>query len=110
MNGRPHLGEFELLVIAAIVRLGTQSYGMRIRQEIAEKTEREVSVGSLYKTLKRLENKGLISSRKGDATAVRGGRAKTYFAANADGVAALRLSIRNLERLLDGADIDLSPA
>ena len=73
------LGEFEQLVLLAILRLGEQAYGTTIRQILLDVIQRDVSIGALYTTLTRLEDKGLIRSAKGEATAERGGRAKKYF-------------------------------
>ena len=70
------LGEFEYLVISAAARLGEEAYGASIRLEIEAATQRVCSIGALYTTLDRLEGKGLIRTRMGDATAERGGRAK----------------------------------
>jgi DNA-binding PadR family transcriptional regulator len=73
-----------------------------IRAEIAECTEREPSPGALYATLDRLEEKGLVTSRFGDPTPQRGGRAKRYFTVSADGVAAVARAQRAYRKLLDG--------
>ena len=70
------LGEFEYLVLAAAARLGEDAYGANIRQEMEATTQRACSIGALYTTLDRLEAKGFIKTRMGDATAERGGRAK----------------------------------
>ena len=106
MKSRAYLGEFELLVVAAVARLGTDAYGVVLRQEIQDRTGRDVSIGTLYKALTRLEAKGLVASHKGDPTPVRGGRAKTYFTIEAAGLEALKTSMRNLGRLLDGVDLE----
>lgn len=105
MTDRASLGEFEALVLAAVLRLGEEAYGVTIRREIASRTGRDVSPGTLYKTLRRLEEKGLVSAVKGEATPVRGGRAKVYYRAERAGVAALRESVRGLAGMLDGLRI-----
>ena len=75
MAAPPALGEFEQVVLLAILRLADDAYGLTIRREIAECTEREPAPGALYTTLDRLEEKGLVASKYGDPTPERGGRA-----------------------------------
>lgn len=84
------MGEFEQLVLLALLRLGNDAYGMEARREIERRTGREVSYGAVYTTLDRLERKGFVSHRVGDATPVRGGRARKYFRVEPAGVEALR--------------------
>lgn len=104
------LGEFETLVLMAILRIGPDdAYGVRIHLEIEERAKRRVALGALYTTLDRLEKKGFVSSRVGEATQVRGGRAKRYFKVEAHGAKALRTAYaatvemaRGLEPLLGG--------
>lgn len=105
MTIRSSLGEFEMLVLAAVLRLGDEAYGVPIREEIAGTAGREVSAGTVYKTLRRLEEKGLLSSRTGEATSVRGGRAKIYYAVEAAGVSALRASVQGLAEMLRGLEL-----
>ncbi|WP_462169932.1 PadR family transcriptional regulator [Pseudoalteromonas xiamenensis] len=81
-----YLGEFEQMVLLAIVRLKQDAYGATIRQLLAETIQRDVSIGALYTTLDRLEKKGLLTSMLGESTSERGGRAKKYFNVTADGV------------------------
>lgn len=76
---RQFLGEFEELVLLAIITLGKNAYGVSISEAIREKTGKRVSTGALYTTLQRLEEKGFISSKMGESTPERGGRAKKYF-------------------------------
>jgi PadR family transcriptional regulator len=94
MSGIEQLGRFEELVLLALVRLRTNAYGVTIRREIVERTEKEVSIGAVYTTLDRLEAKGHISSKWGEPTAQRGGRAKRYFKIEAPGMDALN-AVRN---------------
>lgn len=82
------LGEFEYLLIAAAVRLGDDAYGARIRQEIEDTTGRRCSIGALYTTLDRLEEKGYLKTWMGEATPQRGGRAKRMVRISAKGVQA----------------------
>jgi PadR family transcriptional regulator PadR len=97
-----HLGEFEQHVLASLLRLRDNAYGVTIRREIAERTGRDVVIGAVYATLDRLERKGFVSSRAGEATHVRGGRAKRYFKIEAPGVRALNESWRMTDRMRDG--------
>jgi PadR family transcriptional regulator, regulatory protein PadR len=96
------LGQFEELILMGLVRLRENAYGVTIRREIAERTGRDVSVGAVYTTLDRLEGKGYISSRLGEPTAERGGRAKKYFRIEAPGVNALNRSRAMIDRMAEG--------
>ena len=89
MSAAPSLGEFEQVVLLAILRLRDDAYGVAIGAEITACTRREPAPGALYTTLDRLEDKGLVTSRLGDPTPQRGGRAKRYFVLNAKGLAAI---------------------
>jgi PadR family transcriptional regulator, regulatory protein PadR len=102
MATTPALGEFEQVVLLAILRLGDGAYGVTIRREIAECTEREPAPGALYTTLDRLEEKGLVASTYGDPTPERGGRAKRYFTVTTRGVHAVARAQRAYQRLLKG--------
>src|SRR5690242_10916336 len=94
------LGEFEQVVLMAILRLGDEAYAVTIRNEIARCTDREPTSGALYTTLDRLEEKGLVSVRVGDPTPQRGGRAKRYFTVTAKGVRAIARVQKAYRRLL----------
>lgn len=100
-----NLGEFEQLILLAILRLGDDAYGVTIRAELAKRAGRTVAPGALYTALERLEAKGVITSRMGDPTPQRGGRAKRYVTVTAAGVKALRRAVKAYERLLDGLDM-----
>jgi len=97
-----HLGEFEILILAAILRLNDHAYGVVIRQEVEARTDRNISVGALYTTLSRLEKKTYIASQLGEATAERGGRAKRYFKLTPAGRAQLEKSIRAINNMVEG--------
>jgi PadR family transcriptional regulator len=84
------LGEFEYLLIAATIRLGDHAYGAAIREELQTTTGRSCSIGALYTTLERLENKGLVKTWMGEATLQRGGRPKRMVRATAKGVQAAK--------------------
>jgi len=100
-----NLGEFEQLILLAVLRLGDDAYGVTIRAELAARAKRPVSPGALYTALQRLEAKGVVTSRMGDPTPQRGGRAKRHVAVTALGMRALRRSLQAYERLLDGLDL-----
>ena len=102
MSAPTQLGEFEQVVLLAILRLKDDAYGAAIRVEIADCTDPEPAAGALYTTLDRLEDKGLVSSRFGDPSPQRGGRAKRYFQVTASGVDAVARAQRSYRRLLRG--------
>src|SRR2546421_3005857 len=85
-----NLGEFEHVVLLAVLRLGDAAYAVAVRDEIERRTGRRVSRGSVYVTLDRLETKGFLQSPLADPTAVRGGRAKRDYALPPRAVAALK--------------------
>jgi PadR family transcriptional regulator, regulatory protein PadR len=99
MDGNDRLGRFEEIVLLALGRLREGAYGVPIRREIAERTGRDVSFGAVYTTLERLERKGYVSSRMGDPTPERGGRAKRYFQIEAPGIRALNESRAAVARM-----------
>jgi PadR family transcriptional regulator PadR len=74
MADRDFLGEFEHIIVLALLRLQDQAYGVTVRREIESRTRREVSIGAVYATLDRLERKGYVKSHRGDPTPERGGR------------------------------------
>ena len=98
------LGEFEHVVLLALLRLGDQAYAVTIRDEILERTGRDVSRGSIYITLDRLETKGYLRSRLADPTPERGGRAKRYYTLRPRAVDALKESRRALVALWRGLE------
>ena len=98
----PSLGDFEQLVLLALVRLKDDAYGIPIHDEIARRARRDVSLGAVYKTLDRLEQKGFVASVVGEPTAERGGRRKKYFRIQPDGLRALRHAISSLQRMAEG--------
>ena len=102
MSKRDHLGEFEVLVLLAILRLGTDAYGMAVRRAIEERAGRKTSIGALYITLDRMEEKGFITSEIGEATPERGGRAKRFFSINPAGRQALNKSLEEVSKMAGG--------
>ena len=100
-----NLGEFEQLILLAMLRLGDRAYGVTIRAELSDRAGRTITPGALYTALERLEAKGLITSRMGDPTPQRGGRAKRYVTVTAAGRQALTRALQAYERLLDGLEL-----
>ncbi|MCB1670582.1 MAG: PadR family transcriptional regulator [Gammaproteobacteria bacterium] len=99
------LGEFEHIVLLTLIRLGDQAYGMSVRSKINQLIKRDISIGAIYTTLDRLEDKGYVKSRLGEATARRGGRAKKYFSVTASGRRVLKEVRANLEVLWEGVQL-----
>lgn len=96
------LGEFEQLVLLAILQLGEDAYAAGIRREIEERAERSVSRGALYATLDRLEHKGYLRWETEDSTPARGGIPRRRFIVAAPGLEALRASLDAIRRLSRG--------
>ena len=99
------LGEFEQVVLLAILRLGTTAYGVSVRQEILACTRRSVSPGALYTTLDRLEKKKTVVSREGAPTPERGGRAKRFYTVTEAGRGQLAEAQRGFQRLMSGLEL-----
>jgi PadR family transcriptional regulator PadR len=102
MADRDYLGEFELMIMLAVAHLGDEAYGVPVSRELEKHRRRDVSVSSVYAALDRLEGKGLISSRLGEATQERGGRAKRYFQITKEGLRAIHETRRVLTTLWRG--------
>ena len=98
----PTLGDLEQLVLLALLRLGPDAFGIAVQQEIASRTRRDVSLGAVYTTLARLEQKGYVTTRVGDPTPVRGGRRKKHYRVQAAGRRVLASSIADLRALTEG--------
>ncbi len=96
------LGRFEELILLALLRLGPEAYGLAVRREMEERTGRDVSTGALYTALKRLEQRGLVSSKVGEPTAERGGRRKRHYVLEAPGIMALRQSYVDYTSMVEG--------
>ena len=107
---RDALGEFEQLLLLAIVRLGDDAYGVTIRREIESRTGRDVAIGALYTALDRLERKGFVRSAMSAPTAERGGRSRRHFRIKPAGAAAARQSRERLARMWEGLTDDLRKA
>jgi PadR family transcriptional regulator, regulatory protein PadR len=102
MSSAALLGEFEQVVLLAILRADDNAYGVTIGAEIGICTGRDPSPGALYTTLDRLEDKGLVVSKFGKPTPQRGGRAKRYFTVTSAGMEAITRAQRSYQRLLKG--------
>jgi len=99
-----YLGEFEQIVLLAIIRLQDDAYAIPVREEIEAKTGRRVARGALYTALDRLEQKRYLRSRMSEPVAERGGRSRRYFTVTATGMAAVRASRQALLRLWSGLE------
>ena len=99
-------GEFEILVLLAILRLKDHAYGVTIREELERETSRRLTLGTIYKSLSRLEDKGHLSSRTSEPTAERGGRRKKLYQVAPAGMAAVQESLADLRRLAKGLDLE----
>lgn len=104
---RTYLGEFEQLLLLALLHLKEDAYGVRIRQEIQARTGRTVSPGAVYTALDRLERRELVSSRLGDPTAQRGGKRRRYYRLEPAGATLLRASHDARQRMVYGAGPEL---
>jgi DNA-binding PadR family transcriptional regulator len=102
MTKRDQLGNFELMVILVLIRLGDTAYGVPISEELEKRTGRDVAIGSVYAALERLQDKGFVISELGDSTPERGGRAKRYFRVTARGLKEVRETQRALVSLWHG--------
>ena len=96
------LGEFEQMVLLAIIRLGDDAYGMTVRRELEETAGRNVTFGTVYGTLERLEEKGFVTSSHADPEPVRGGRARRYFKVEPAGELALARAREMMGKLWEG--------
>ena len=99
-----YIGEFEQLILLAILQVNNRSYGIEIATTLDNECNREVSLGALYTTLSRMQAKGLVTSEMGEASAQRGGKAKKYFKVTAEGQSAVQKSLQVLKKM--SADIN----
>ena len=105
----PSLGEFELAVLLSLASLD-DAYGASIRREVSRRLGRDCTVGAVYTTLQRLEDKHLITSWTSDPTPVRGGRSRRCYTVTPAGDRALRTARETRERLWKGVNVDWRPA
>ena len=98
----PSLSDSELLILLALIRLEPNAYGVPIAREIEVRGKRTLALGRVYAALERLEEKGLVRSELGEATAERGGRAKRFFHVTSKGLRETRATRESLIRMWDG--------
>jgi PadR family transcriptional regulator, regulatory protein PadR len=99
MREHNYLGEFELMLLLTLIHLGDDAYGVPLSKELALRRGRDVSVGSVYAALDRLELKGLVASKLGESTPERGGRAKRYFRVTEQGLRSVHETRSVLSKL-----------
>lgn len=99
-----NLGEFELLVLLALVRLGEDAYGVSVQREIASRSGRDASFAAIYTTLSRLEGKGFVNSFHGAPTPERGGRRKKHYTLTPRGRTTLQRNLRAIRSMTQGLD------
>ena len=104
------LGEFEQLVMLAVLRLQDDAYGTSIREELKARADRDVSPGAIFTTLERLEGRGLVASHLGEPTAERGGRRKRFYRLSPEGRRALSRSVETVRRMVRGLEPKLGRA
>jgi DNA-binding PadR family transcriptional regulator len=90
MTDRLSIGKLELAVLLSVARLGSQAYGLAVRQDVSTRTQRDYSVGAVYTTLQRLADKGLVESQATDPLPIRGGRSRRQFTLTSAGRRAIR--------------------
>jgi PadR family transcriptional regulator, regulatory protein PadR len=104
------LGELEQIVLLAVLRVGDAAYGVPVHTEIVKLAKRDLTLGTVYKTLSRLEDKGFVRSYAGDPTPQRGGRRTRCFAVTAAGRKSLESTLATLRRMAVGLDVGLEPS
>lgn len=105
----PSVGSLELATLLTVARLGDEAYGLAVRHDLAERTGRDYSVGAVYTTLQRLEDKGLLSSHASDPLPVRGGRSRRHFTLTGAGARAIRDAERHAASLWAGVRSNVRP-
>jgi len=103
------LGELEQLVVLGVMHAGEDAYGVPVHDEIQQRAGRDLTLGTIYKTLTRLEDKGLVTSRIGEPTRERGGRRTRCYSVTPAGRRELQLSISALRSMASGLDVGLEP-
>jgi len=101
------LGDFEQLVLLGVLQSTPDSYGVPIWRELEARTGRRVSLGAVYKTLDRLESKGLLRSARGQPSAERGGRRKRLYRVTPAGLRLLNSTLAALARMTAGLRLEL---
>ena len=105
----PRVGGFELAALLAVARLRDDAYGLAIRRDLGDRTGRDYSVGAVYTTLQRLEDKGLLASRATDPLPVRGGRSRRLFRVTGAGARAIRDAERHAVSIWEGVGRRIRP-
>ena len=98
-------GAFEQLVLAALLHLGEEAYGMSVRQEINRRTGRDIAIGAVYATLDRLEAKGYCASLWAEGTPERGGKPRRNYRVTGPGEQALREAVDQLQNMVSGLEL-----
>jgi len=101
------IGDFEQLILLALLRLGPEAYGVPIRRDIEARTSRTISAGALYTALNRLEARGFVSSRLGDPTPMRGGKRKRLYSLRPAGERAVARAYESLRLMASGLAVRL---
>jgi DNA-binding PadR family transcriptional regulator len=99
------LGEFEVLVLAALQRLGDDAYAVTIKRELERRARRPATLGAIHAAVGRLADKGFVTFRISEPLPIPGGRARKYALITAAGVRALRHSTDALARMIDGLEL-----
>lgn len=103
------IGTLELSALLTVARLGDDAYGLAVRHDLSERTGRDYSVGAIYTTLQRLEDKGLLTSRASEPLPVRGGRSRRHFRLTGAGARAIRDAERQTKSIWAGVGTTMRP-
>lgn len=103
------LGKLEQVVLLAVMRVGQHAYGVPVHDEIQTRAGRDLTLGTIYKTLSRLEEKGLVASHVGEPTSERGGRRTRCYVVTAAGKRSLHATFKTLRRMASGLDMGFEP-
>lgn len=98
-------GNLEFAVLLSVSRLGDDAYGAEVRRDVSQRAQKDYSVGAIYATLQRLEDKSLLSSTDTKPTPVRGGRSRRCFALTTSGRRTIRSGVATRRRLWEGVDL-----
>ena len=105
-NKRSYLGEFEHCVLLSILQLKDNAYGVSIRAQLKKAIDRDVSLGAIYSTIERLENKGLIQSEKSEALPERGGKPKRLVKVTSSGHKELIETKKRIDTMWENVTCD----
>lgn len=107
---KSYLGEFEELVLLTVASLGSEAYGVAIKEDIEQRCKRDISIGALHSTITRLEEKKFLKSWLGGSTQERGGRSKRFYELTREGKAALAATKSLRDELWNSSKVNLSAA